>query len=681
MKRVHSSLALLVGVIILITIGCSRTQPANQLTEETQSQALTLALPKSNQVAYNLSEFEALTGKKISNYKQSPILDADVSGGKLPPIKERLPAEPVVLYPYTEIGEYGGTLSIPALEPKSWWPASQGTTEYFFTRDMRYPDVLLPSIATGYSFSSDYKSLTITLRKGLRWSDGAPFTADDVLFWWEVTTNKEITPTIPSQWMPGGTPMKVTKIDDYTVQYDFSIPNSTVVYYFCQWANYGMQSQAFLPKHVLEKYMPEKNPNIKQEAQNAGFDSWYQYFLDLSTFNRDTPQKLEIPYMGPWVPDRITNEYVAWKRNPYYFKVDPEGKQLPYIDTYMGIFYRDADTVKLRTLAGDFDYVPFGLSVADQTVIVENADHGNYYVIQTPGVYGADCGIFFNINYNDTEVAAVLRDKRFRQALSVAIDRDELNTIVARGLGKITQATVDFNSKWFKQTYADSYAQYDTALANKLLDEMGMDKRDNAGFRLTPDGKSFTLVPEFSQTPASVSQSAELVKDYWEKVGVRTNMKILEYSSIGPRIGTGEVMIFGYGLDGVDSITVRLQPGGMAAINPGWNFPLWFKYIQTGGKEGIKPEDPVLERYFTALNDKSVLSDQQFDQLANEVLSWEAENLLTIGTFGYVPAPTVIRNGLGNVDAINVFGFSHPADGTKSHRPEVFFWKDPSKRK
>jgi peptide/nickel transport system substrate-binding protein len=118
-----------------------------------------------------------------------------------------LPADPVVLVPYSEIGEYGGTVTIPALEPKSWWPASQGTTEYFFTRDMRYPDVLLPSIASGYSFSSDYKSLTISLRKGLKWSDGAPFTADDIIFWWEVMNTKDLHPTLPAEWTPGGTPM------------------------------------------------------------------------------------------------------------------------------------------------------------------------------------------------------------------------------------------------------------------------------------------------------------------------------------------------------------------------------------------------------------------------------------------------------------------------------------------
>jgi peptide/nickel transport system substrate-binding protein len=635
-----------------------------------------------NQAAYNLSEYEKATNSKINSFRQSPILDVDVSSGRLPRVQDRLPEDPVVLVPYSEIGEYGGTITIPALEPKSWWPASQGTTEYFFTRDMRYPDVLLPSIATGYVFSSDYKSLTISLRKGLKWSDGAPFTADDIMFWWEIVNNKDLYPTLSAVWAPGGTPMTVTKVDDFTVRYDFSIPNSTVIYYFCQWGNQGMQGRIFLPRHALEKYLPQNNPGLENEARAAGFNNWMEYFLDFASFDRDSPQKIDFPYMGPWIPQTITNDYITWKRNPYYFKLDPEGKQLPYIDTYRGIFYRDADTLKLRTLAGDYDYVPFGLSVADQTVIAENAANGNYYIIQTPGVYGADCAIFINLDYKSgKEEGAILADKRFRQALSVAIDREEMNTIINRGLGRVTQATVDFNSKWFKQSYADAYAQYDPALANRLLDEMGMNRRDSAGFRMTPDGRQFTLVPEFSQTPAAVAQSGELIKDYWEKVGIRTNMRILEYSNIGARRDVNEVMIFGYPLDGVDSVTQRMQTNIFGGANGGWNFLLSQRWMDTNGAEGEEPTNPDIKRFLQTFRDKSALSDEAFDRAMTEALDWCAENVPTIGTFGFVPAPTVVRNGLGNVDAVNVFGFSHPADGTKSHRPEVFFWKDASKRR
>uniref|UniRef100_S0DEU5 Putative ATPbinding peptide transport protein n=1 Tax=termite gut metagenome TaxID=433724 RepID=S0DEU5_9ZZZZ len=639
-----------------------------------------MELPQAEQVCYNLSEYESLTGATLA-FSQSPILDAEVEGGALPAIGERLPAEPVVMVPYAEVGEYGGSLTLPAVEPKSWWPASQGTTEYFFTRDMRYPNVLLPSMATGYTFSDDFKSLTLSLREGLKWSDGAPFSADDILFWWDVVNNEDITPTIPPQWMPGGEPMTVAKEDDHTVRFDFAVPSSTIIYYFCQWANYGMQSQGFLPKHVLENYLPENNPNIEQEAKAAGFDSWSRYFMDLQEFTRDTPQKLEIPYMGPWVPAEITNDYVTWKRNPYYFKVDTAGNQLPYIDTYKGIFYKDADNLKLRTLAGDFDYVPFGLALSDQTVLSESADAADFHIIQTPGVYGADCGIFVNATYEINEdEGAILADKRFRQALSVAIDREEMNIVIAQGFGSVTQATIDPGSQWFKQEYADAFAQYDVELANQLLDEMGMDKRGSDGFRLMPNGEPFTLVPEFTQTPAAVANGAELVKDYWEKVGIRTNMKIIEYAQMAPRLEAGEVMIMGYPLDGVDAITTRLEPFNMGGFRPSWNMPAWYNWVRTGGATGTEPSDPVVKEFLEKAFDKGSLSDEDFDKLAEEMLTWEAENVYTIGTFGYVPAPTVVRNGLGNVDAVNVYGFSHPADGTKSHRPEVFFWKDASKR-
>lgn len=638
-------------------------------------------LPRDRQVHYNLQDYEGLTGKKLE-FKQSPILDGDVSSGKLPLLEDRLPAEPLVVVPFSEVGVYGGSVIINALEPRSWWPASQGTTEYFFTRDMRYPDVLLPAIATGYEFSDDQKRLTIKFRKGLKWSDGEPFTADDVMFWWQIKTNKEITPTMPTEWMPGGEPMKVTKVDDFTVQYDFAIASSTIIFYFCQWANRGMQWQVFLPKHALEKYLLENNPDIEAEAKAAGFDTWANYFLDLATFYRDTPQKLNIPYMGPWIPSEITNDYVVWKRNPYYFKVDTEGQQLPYMDTYKGIFYKDADNLKLRALAGDFDYLPFGLSVADQTVLAENAEQGDYHIIQTPGVYGADCGIFVNSSYaGEPDEAAILADKRFRQALSVSIDREEVNTIVARGLAVVTQATVDPSSKWFRPEYATAYAQFDTDLANQLLDEMGMDKRDGDGFRLMPNGKPFTLTPEFSQTPAAVSQTAELIKDYWDKVGIRTNMRIVEYATMGDRMSAGEVMVFAYPMDGIDAVGTRLDNGSIAGFRPGWNMPLWYRWVVTDGEEGVEPPDSKIKQYIQNTLSKGSYSDEEFDKIAKEILDYEAESVDTIGTFGYMPSPTLVKNGLGNVDAVTVFGFSHPADGTKSHRPEVFYWQDPEKRK
>lgn len=654
-------------------------QPA--ASEPTVAPEEPTGLPRERQVHYNLQDYEGLTGKKLE-FKQSPILDEDVSSGKLPALEDRLPAEPVVVVPFSEVGVYGGSVIVNALEPRSIWPASQGTTEYFFSRDMRYPDVLLPDIAAGYEFSDDQKRLTIKLRKGLKWSDGEPFTADDVIFWWDVMNSKEIVPTMPTEWMPGGEPMKVSKVDDFTVQYDFAIPSSTIIFYFCQWANKGMQWVVFLPKHALEKYLPENNPNIEAEAKAAGFDTWMAYFLDMAVFSRDQPQKLNYPYMGPWIPQEVTNDYIVWKRNPYYLKVDTDGQQLPYMDTYKGIIYKDADNLKLRALAGDFDYVPFGLSVADQTVLAENAEKGGYHIIQTPGVYGADCGIFVNSSYaGNPDEASILRDKRFRQALSVAIDREEVNMIVARGLGTVTQATVDPSSKWFKPEYATAYAQFDTDLANQLLDEMGMDKRDGDGFRLMPNSKPFTLTPEFSQTPAAVSQTAELIKDYWDKVGIRTNMKLVDWGTMGDRMDAGEIMVFGYPMDGIDAVGTRLDNGSIAGFRPYWCMPLWARWVDTDGKEGVEPTDPKVAEMIKQTMGKGSYSDEEFDKIAEAILDYEAENVDTIGTFGYMPSPTLVRNGLGNVDAVTVFGFSHPADGTKSHRPEVWYWQDPEKRK
>lgn len=680
MKKIAVLIFLLVSITTISFAGGKKeAEPKNGGQREEpvdEKEQVPLKLPKEAQVHYNLDDYEDYTGKTISTFKESPAMAEMVSKGELPTVEKRLPQEPVVVVPYYEVGKYGGTITLPAMDPNSLWPASQGTTEYFFTRDMRYPAELLPSIATGYQFSNDNKTLTITFREGMKWSDGHSFTADDIIFWWnDYILNKELTPSIPSHWKPGGVPMKVTKVDNYTVQYDFSIPYPTVIYFFCQWANNGYQSEVFLPKHAFEKYHIKYNKDADELAKENGFNEWWELFLEKSEFHRDSKQFLDVPYMGPWIPKTITQNGVTWERNPYYFKVDIEGNQLPYIDEYKGVYYNNFETLKVMAISGDFDYVPFGLAISDMPVISENRKMGNYYTIETPGVYGSECAIFVNNNYTgNPEEAEILRNPNFKQALSLALNRKEMNDIIAYGKAVVTQAAIDRNAPWFKEEWARAYADYDVDLANQLLDEMGMDDRDREGYRLTPSGKRFTLSPEFPSSPATVAKSAELVDEYWKAIGIRTNMKSIDYATMEPRINAGELMISAWPLDGVDAVTVRLESTTLNPFRPDWTMPLWFSWVRSDGETGEEPPQPQKD-YIQWVLGKPYVTDNEFSQKIEEILDWSAEDCSTIGTFAYMPMPTLVRNGLGNVDAVNVFGFSHPADGTKSHRPETFFWK------
>ena len=635
-------------------------------------------LPRAGQAHYNLSDYEALTGRTLT-FKEAPSLAARVQAGELPPVDERLPDEPVVVVPFAELGRYGGSLTIPSMSAASWWPASQATPEYPMTRDMRWPNNLLPGMAESWGMSEDGKTFTLTFRKGLKWSDGEPFSADDVVFWWEdYILNEEVTPTIPKYWEPQGQIMEVSKVDDLTVQFRFGVPYTTVQFYFSQWANKGMQSFTFLPRHALTKFHIKYNEDAGKLAKDEGFDSWSQLFYNRARYTRDSPTFPDVPYMGPWVLKNVRMDGVSWQRNPYYFKVDIEGNQLPYIDELRSIWVTDVETLKIRALAGDFDYVPWGMSTSDVPGLTESAEQSDFRIIMTPGVYAAECGIFINQTYDqqDPAIAEVLRNRNFKQALSLAMNRAEINEVVAFGLAEPVQATTYPKNSFYQERWAQSYVEYDPERANQLLDEMGMDQRDGEGFRLLPGGEPFTLVAEFPVQVAVLTKTGELLKEYWDKVGIRTLVKSPQWSAMSQRIGTGEFMVITWPIDGVDALSSRIDPNPIDPLRPGWTMPLWWSWWRTEGEEGLEPPEEIKE-LFALAERKPFVDDEEFTRdIANVMMDFQAEDLSTIGTIAYMRYPTVVKNKLGNVDALTVYGFSHASDGTKSHRPEVMFWKE-----
>ena len=504
---------------VLTASGRDESPVAAQPTAE----KITVAMPIEGVPHYNMSEYERLTGQKLS-FSQSPILDARVAAGELPPVEQRLPDDPVVIIPFEEIGRYGGSVTVPGMSPASWWPASQAMPEYPIVRDFRWPSTLLPGMASEWGMSNGGKTFTMTFRKGLKWSDGVPFTSDDIIFWWEdYILEEEVNPTVPTYWEPQGSQMRVKKIDDYTVQYDFDVPYNTVVYYFCQWANKGMQSLTFLPKHALEKYHIKYNKDADKLADDEGYENWSQLYKERARFHRDSPTTTDIPFLGPWILQRVRMDGVTWERNPYYYKVDALGNQLPYIDEYRSIFFTDTETLKMRALSGDYDYLPWGMSVSDVPVLTESADREGFRIIMTPGVYASECGLFINQNYDhhDPDIAEILRNRKFKQALSLAIDRDEVNEVVAFQMARPIQATTYPANDVYQEKFAQAYAEFDPERANALLDEIGMSARDGDGFRLLPNGKPLTVIAEFAVQVAVLVKTGELIKEYWDAVGVK----------------------------------------------------------------------------------------------------------------------------------------------------------------
>jgi len=657
MKRKLIAILLVVGVCLLGT-------------------TVALAQRGHKPVFYNSpQEYEKVTGKHIDKFNEAPMLKVKVAAGELPPVEERLPQEPVVVQPVDKVGRYGGRLVMPMLSPSAWFPASQIMYELGFVRTVYSELELIPNIFTSYEFSPDGKVLTLHIRKGIKWSDGVPFTADDLLFqWYDVMTNKEITPVMWKEWKPV---TKVEKVDDYTVSYYFNKPYWTAIYLFSQVGTWGGQGTIFRPKHALTKYHIKYNPDAEKLAKEAGYDHWWQLFNYWASFAsmRDARCHPDIPTLGPWQIKELKPDGALWERNPYYFKVDVEGNQLPYIDEVRGIHFSNMDTLMMRTLSGDYDFVNWGPTTSDYRVIKENEEKGGYVSWLAPGDFPCEAPIYVQQNYKpDPVIAELLRNKKFKHALSLAINRDELNEVVAFGQAIPCQATCEKNCSFYKEEWSKAYAEYNPEKANKILDEIGLDKRDSEGYRLKPDGKPLTLIMDFPIQLGALIKTGELVREYWEAIGLRTVFKTEDWTFVNQRNAAGENMFHSWPIDGANEVLFDRGEGALSVLRFGDTCPFWNRWYQSGGVEGEEPPEE-LKRLLLKNAEAPFLPKEERNKIFEEIMEFQAENLFSIGTIGYMRAPLVRKKGLCNVDENAWQGIPHAWGGGKYFFAEQFFWE------
>jgi peptide/nickel transport system substrate-binding protein len=459
-------------------------------------------------------------------------------------------------------------------------------------------------------------------------------------------------------------PLTTAKIDDYTVRFTYDEPYYIAPNMF-SFGNYGCVGTSHLPKHAYQEWHVKYNPDAEKIAKDADFESWWQFFNSKRIIGIMNPQIPGIPSLGPWVIKDSNPNGAVWERNPYYFKVDPEGNQLPYIDEVIGIYLGDSETNLLRTMNGEFDYVTYALNIDDFPILKENADSAGYDVRIAEGNMVSD--VAFRVNWNhvgDPEVAEILYDKRFRQALSVAIDREEVNELVSLGYGIPMQFTLKKDSVIFKQEWADSYAQYDTDLANQLLDEIGMTKRDRDGYRLTPDGKDFEFIVEIMSNSTACVKASELISDYWEAVGIKVNMQIKEIMAVVESLRNKTFMVFGQEMPSWSDLGMITD--GIETWNSWAVFNDWWAWRQYNGEQGAEPSEDVKRIFEINALRASVPMEETFRNV-EWVFDWVAENLPVIGIMGYTGTPVVWKKDLGNVD------HTYPAEG--SYRAETFYWK------
>jgi len=607
---------------------------------------------------------------------EAPMLAEKVAAGTLEPLEDRLPENPLVVVPTEEIGQYGGTwrtvwkgLSDP------WGPHQTGNEPLL--RYSQDAGSLIANVAERFEASSDSKVFTIYLRKGLKWSDGVEFTAEDILFLYnDVFLNKELSPAYPKKLTSAGKPPIVEGLDDYTVRFTFEDP------YGLFFSQLTVEHYSYVPKHYMKQFHPAYTPMDKLEkmAKEAGFDKWYElYNIKGAT---DGPVRgywwitnTDHPTLWPWKltqsdSDTATGRLI-WERNEYYWKVDTDGNQLPYIDKVtFDLVGTDEELLNLKAIAGEIDLISRGLSVGKYPLYMENRDKGDYRVLAWQDPFGSRPELMLNQTVEDPNLRKLFTDVRFRQALSLGINRNEINELIYNGLGEPRQASLVKASRHYNEEWTQLYAEFDPDKANSMLDEIGLNKKNADGIRLHPDGTPVSFVVENIDVAWYVD-TVGLVVDYWKNLGLQVTQKTSARSLYTERRNANEIQVQSW-----------TQPGGSLLFNVWTFFPYhtqgWAPknaiYYKTGGSEGEKPVGDIARLLEIYELYQMTADPAAQDVLLNEAVAIHMKNLYMIGTVGAMPQFVIAKNNFRNVpDDI-------PADfaslGTpRVGMPEQFFFK------
>ncbi|MBZ0304087.1 MAG: ABC transporter substrate-binding protein, partial [Anaerolineae bacterium] len=524
-------------------------------------------------------------------YHESPMLADMVAAGDLPPVEERLPAEPLVVNTIDEIGQYGGTLRF-ADANASMWSASTLRQSGLFTYDMANVNITV-DMAKDYAFNDDLSALTIYLRDGLKWSDGTPLTTEDIMFWWEdVANNPDLSPNGPgSFWaLPEGPAVfEATSPTELTIKFPRPYP---IILDRLGRTYFSTDTQLFAPKHYLQKWHLTYNPDADQVAQDEGFESWIQAFrAHLSPARWYEPER---PWVWKWIPKEETSDRIIYERNPYYYAVDAEGNQLPYIDEVSVALISDQQTMTLRASSGDLDFESYYLNAADLAVYRANEETGNYHTFIASQLRPSDLTLMPNRTVQDEVLRELFNNRDFRIALSVGIDRDRMNQTLYFGLGRPYPGLPLPENPYIPAEWTTKYIEYDPDHANEILDSLGLTERDADGFRLRSDGARLSLLIQIGVLEGNKQAACELVADDYIKVGIETVCQLLENSLFNERHLANELEIPTWHLD---------RGGRFGRSNPlFWAFEdpaqqrwagQWTLWISTKGAEGVEPPQEI----------------------------------------------------------------------------------------
>ncbi|WP_342242113.1 ABC transporter substrate-binding protein [Inquilinus sp. OTU3971] len=607
---------------------------------------------------------------------ETPMYEPDVAAGKLPPVAERVPQAPLVVdlaAEGKEPGKPGGEIS---------WMAGRARdirimNTYSYARLVGYgPDFKLhPDILQSVDVDGE-KVFTLHLRPGHKWSDGQPFTSDDFRYFWEdVSLDKELMPYGPdTRLLVDGEAPKVEFPDAQTVRYSWSKPNPD----FLPSIAGATPLYIFAPAHYLKQFHKKYTDAAALDAlvKAAGARNWVALYTQRSKLIDSANP--DLPVLEPWInTTKAPAERFVFVRNPYYHRVDGQGRQLPYLDRVI-VNVVEGSLIPAKAGTGEADLQARGLRFDNISFLKAGEQAGGYKVRLWPTALGSEVALYPNLNCNDADWRALNRDVRFRRALSLGIDRDEINQTVFFGQARPSQNTVLPQSPYYDEALATEWATFDLGKANALLDEIGLTKRDGDGIRLMPNGKRLEIVVESAGERSLETDILQLVRESWAKIGVALHTAQSQRDVFLQRIFAGDVVMSVWmGWDN-GLITPTTVPTQLAPVDQNWlQYPKWGQYLQTGGGAGEKPDVEFGQKLMALYDEWRGTTDAaRRDAIMREMIKIQADEVTSIGTVQGVLQPVVVKARLHNVPEKGIFSWD-PGAHFGVYRPDTF-WVDPS---
>jgi peptide/nickel transport system substrate-binding protein len=606
--------------------------------------------------------------------QETPLFAAKVSSGKLPKVEERVPGEPAAAAVAT-IGRPGGELRMLMASPKD----TRMMVVYGYARLVGYtPELeLAPDILKSIDVK-DGRVFTLHLRRGMKWSDGEPFTAEDFRYWFEdVGQNRVLSPSgLPVALTPRGRPPRFEALDETTVRYTWPIPNPLFL------PNLAGADPLFIycPAHYLKQFHKKyaDKQTLAMLVKQAKVHDWAALHNRMNAMYR--ADNRDLPSLEPWVlQTKFPASRLVFERNPFYYRTDGAGHQLPYIDRVV-LSIASSEIIPAKTGAGESDLQARYLRFDNYTFLKQSERRNGFAVRLWRTGPGSQHALYPNLNVNDTVWRGLLRDERFRRALSLAVNRHEINQAIFFGLGIEGQNTVLPQSPLYEPAYRLAWGRYNPAAANRLLDEVGLQKRDG-DVRLLPDGRPMDIVIESSGESTEASDVLELIRDSWRQIGIRVFVRPMQLTLFRRRVFAGETVM---------SIDRGIENGLANPAASPWEFaptsqeqlewPKWGQFYETKGRAGEAPDSPAATRLLGLYQDwLGSASAAAQNEIWRRMLHIWAEEAFSIGTVGGVLQPVVIADKLRNIPKEGIYNWN-PGAYFGIYKPDQFWLDEPATR-